>query len=85
MYRFNDSHYYATVGLCQPLSEDEHLGMKISWELQPIQKECILRDAFKRGSKEQLIEDAAEFFGEEPIFYKDEEGNLTKTFFHERQ
>jgi hypothetical protein len=35
------------------------------------------------GSKTQLIEEAAEFFGDKKIFYRDEDGVVQGAFFYD--
>ena len=79
--KFNDCHFYAVLGLSAPTWHDENLGVNICWELKEVAKECVLQEAHRRGSHEELLEDAANFFGEEPIFYRDEEGELVRKYF----
>jgi hypothetical protein len=59
---FTQKEYFALLGLTDPCIHDRILGMKLSRQLETIEKEAILANAHKKGSIEQLKMEAEEFF-----------------------
>jgi hypothetical protein len=67
-----------------PPFTDGELGVQISRQLDPTEKECILTNALAGGeSDDALIDASKEFFGDDAIFYRDEQGMLGETFFYQ--
>jgi hypothetical protein len=82
METFSKAGYYGLIGLSQPM-RDEGLGSYLCRELTEFEKECIVENELAHGSKDQLIEEAAEFFGDRKIFYRDEDGIVQGAFFYD--
>jgi hypothetical protein len=79
---FSKSAYYGLMNLALP-QRDEALGSYLSRELTETEKECVIENELAYGSKEKLIEEAAEFFGDRKIFYRDEDGIVQGAFFYD--
>ena len=81
---FSKNAKYGLIGLSDKNIWDDQLGLSICRKLEPTEKECILANALSGGeSEEPLIAAAAEFFGNDQIFYRDQQGMLGKTFFYQ--
>ena len=80
---FSKNAKYALLGLSDKNIWDGELGVQISRQLDQTERECILANALAGcESEEPLINASKEFFGDEAIFYRDEQGMLGKTFFY---
>lgn len=74
---YSKNEYFGLLGLTTPLVFDERTGMHLSLKLTKEEKRAILYDVNKSGRKEDLIEEAGEFFKDFGSAYvRNEEGEL---------